>query len=148
MKKEISVVQIERRLIQQITFTSSILSLTGCQGIAIAAKNSRRKWSIFSNWNISHPANFQFASGSPLSTQMRISSLSREMTPWRKKSTTESLQSKVTKLEEEKRKIEISAKNTEDNLEKFKLCTMVHYTTQLNGKDYYMCPNHTHYHNW
>ena len=67
-----------------------------------------------------------------------------------KKRTIESLQSKVTKLEDEKRKIEISAKNTKDNLEKrverFKLCTNVRYTTHSNGKGY-ICPNHSHYHN-
>ena len=67
-----------------------------------------------------------------------------------KKRTIESLQSKVTKLEDEKRKIEISAKNTKDNLEKrverFKLCTNVCYTTHSNGKGY-ICPNHSHYHN-
>ena len=68
-----------------------------------------------------------------------------------KKRTIESLQSKVTKLEDEKRKIEISAKNTKDNLEKrverFKLCTNVRYETHSNGKGYYICPNHSHYHN-
>ena len=67
-----------------------------------------------------------------------------------KKRTIESLQSKVTKLEDEKRKIEISAKNTKDNLEKrverFKLCTNVRYETHSNGKGY-ICPNHSHYHN-